>query len=152
MQLLRKIVSIHRKLYRLVTNNTLFFSSQSNGTKLLYNRLKDVFIALDTGGVLIFDELDTHLHFEIIPSILRFFTDTQTNKHGAQIIFTSHSTALMDDLKKYRVYLFKKIHGQSICYRMDEVPSNGYHRNDRSLEQMYKSGMMGGLINVSEAE
>ncbi len=133
-------------------NNSLYFSSQSNGTKLLYNRLKDVFIALDTGGVLIFDELDTHLHFEIIPSLLRFFTDTQTNKHGAQIIFTSHSTALMDELKKYRVYLFKKIHGESFCYRMDEVPSNGFHRNDRSLEQMYKSGMMGGLMSVSENE
>ena len=130
----------------------LYFSSQSNGTKLLYNRLKDIFIALDTGGVLIFDELDTHLHFEIIPSLLRFFTDSQTNKHGAQIIFTSHSTALMDDLKKYRIYLFKKIRGESICYRIDEVPNNERHRNDRSLEQLYKSGILGGLLDVSESE
>ncbi|MBQ6971563.1 MAG: ATP-binding protein [Synergistaceae bacterium] len=130
----------------------LSFSSQSNGTKLLYNRLKDIFIALDTGGVLIFDELDTHLHFEIIPSLLSFFTDTRNNKLGAQIIFTSHSTALLDDLKKYRVYLFKKLHGESICYRIDEVPNNALHRNDRSLEQLYKLGVLGGLLDVSEAE
>ena len=130
----------------------LYFSSQSNGTKLLYNRLRDIFIALDSGGVLIFDELDTHLHFEIIPSLLRFFTDAETNKHGAQIIFTSHSTAMLDDLKKYRVYLFKKRHGESICYRVDEVPNNGLHRNDRSLKQLYKSGQLGGLIDVPEAE
>lgn len=128
--------------------NRLYFSSQSNGTKLLYNRLKDIFIALDTGGVLIFDELDTHLHFEIIPSLLRYFTDARINKNKAQIIFTSHSTALLDDLKKYRVYLFKKLNGESICYRMDEVPNNGFHRNDRSLEQLYKSGVLGGLLNV----
>ena len=128
---------------------SLSFSSQSNGTKLLYNRLKDIFIALDTGGVLIFDEIDTHLHFEIVPSLLRFFTDTRTNKHGAQIIFTSHSTALLDALKKYRVYLFKKLRGESICYRIDEVPHNALHRNDRSLEQLYKLGVLGGLLNVS---
>ena len=109
-------------------------------------------MALDTGGLLIFDELDTHLHFEIIPSLLRFFTDANTNKHGAQIVFTSHSTALMDDLKKYRVYLFKKIHGECICYRIDEVPNNSLHRNDRSLEQLYKLGLLGGLPDVSEIE
>ena len=131
-----------------VQPNRLYFSSQSNGTKLLYNRLKDIFTALDTGGVLIFDELDTHLHFEIIPSLLRYFTDTRINKNKAQIIFTSHSTSLLDDLKKYRVYLFKKLHGESICYRIDEVPNNGFHRNDRSLEQLYKSGVLGGLLNV----
>ena len=130
----------------------LYFPSQSNGTKLLYNRLKDIFIALDTGGVLIFDELDTHLHFEIIPSLLIFFTDSRMNKHGAQIIFTSHSTALMDELKKYRIYLFKKLSGESICYRIDEVPNNERHRNDRSLEQLYKSGILGGLLDVPEAE
>ena len=130
----------------------LYFSSQSNGTKQLYNRLRDIFIAMDSGGVLIFDELDTHLHFEIIPSLLRFFTDTRSNKRGAQIIFTSHSTAMLDALKKYRVYLFKKRQGESICYRIDEVPNNGLHRPDRSLEQLYKSGQLGGLIDVPEAE
>lgn len=130
--------------------NRLYFSSQSNGTKLLYNRLRDIFIALDTGGVLIFDELDTHLHFELIPSLLRFFTSPETNQHGAQIIFTSHSTSLMDELKKYRVYLFKKIDGESICYRIDEIANNGLNRNDRSLEQLYKSGVLGGLLDVPE--
>ena len=132
--------------------NSLDFSVQSNGTKLLYNRLRDIFIALDIGGVLIFDELDTPLHFEIILALLKYFTDGRTNKHGAQIIFTSHSTALLDDLKKYRVYLFKKLNGESICYRIDEVPDNGLHRNDRSLEHLYKLGLLGGLLDVKEAE
>ena len=130
--------------------NRLFFASQSNGTKLLYNRLRDFFMVLDTGGVLIFDELDTHLHFEIVPYLLSFFTDSSINKNNAQIIFSSHATALLDNLKKYRVYLFKKIHGESICYRIDELKGNNLHRNDRSLEQLYKSGALGGLPDVQE--
>ena len=125
----------------------LYYPSQSNGTKLLYNRLKDFFLALDTGGVLIFDEIDTHLHFELVPCLLNYFLDPQINKNNAQIIFSSHSTAILDALKKYRVYLFKKIKGESICYRIDELPDNNLLRNDRSLEQMYKSGELGGFPN-----
>ena len=125
----------------------LYYPSQSNGTKLLYNHLKDFFLALDTGGVLIFDELDTHLHFELVPCLLNYFLDPQINQNNAQIIFSSHSTAILDTLKKYRVYLFKKIKGESICYRIDELPDNNLLRNDRSLEQMYKSGELGGLPN-----
>ena len=126
----------------------LIFSSQSNGTKLLYNRLRDFFIALDTGGVLIFDELDTHLHFNIVPFLLRYFTDFSTNKNRAQIIFSSHSTELLDELKKYRAYIFKKINGESICYRIDELRGNNLRRNDRSLEQLYRAGLLGGLPDV----
>ena len=125
----------------------LYFLAQSNGTKLLYNRLKDFFIALDTGGVLIFDELDAHLHSELLPYLLNYFLDTSINKKNAQLIFSSHSTAILDTLKKYRVYLFKKLAGESICYRIDEIDNNNLLRNDRSLEQMYKTGALGGVPN-----
>ncbi len=126
----------------------LLFSAQSNGTKLLYNRLKDFFIALDTGGVLIFDELDAHLHSTIVPLLLNCFLDPTKNPKNAQLIFSTHATGLMDTLKKYRVYLFKKINGESICYRIDELEGNNLLRNDRSLEQLYKAGELGGLPNV----
>lgn len=102
-----------------------------------------------TGGVLIFDELDTHLHSDIVPEILRFFTDANINRKNAQIIFSSHLVSLMDILKKYRIYLFKKLKGESICYRVDELKGNSLRRNDRSLEQLYKSGALGGLPDVT---
>lgn len=132
--------------------NKLLFPAQSNGTKLLYNKLRDIFITLDTGRVLIFDELDSHLHSKIIPEMLRFFTDTSVNTKNAQIIFSSHSLSLLDKMKKYRVYLFKKIKGESICYRIDELNGNNLHRNDRSLEQLYKSEVLGGLPDVLQNE
>ena len=130
----------------------LIFLSQSDGTKLLYNRLRDFFITLDKGGVLIFDEIDTHLHFEIVPLLLKYFTDLSLNKNHAQLIFSSNSTELLNELKKYRVYLFKKIKGESICYRIDELHGNNLRRNDRSLEQLYKSGILGGLPDVARSQ
>lgn len=131
-------------------SDALPFQSQSTGTKLLYNRLKDFIIILEMGGVLVFDELDNHLHSNIIPVLIRMFLDKEINRKNAQIIFTSHNTMLLDELKKYRVYLFKKINGESICYRIDELPGNNILRNDRSLEQMYKSGLLGGQPDVEE--
>lgn len=131
-------------------NDTLPFQSQSTGTKLLYNRLSDFIMTIERGGVLVFDELDNHLHTNIIPMLIEMFLDKEINNNNAQIVFTSHNTMLLDELKKYRVYLFKKINGESICYRIDELPGNNSLRNDRSLEQMYKAGMLGGQPDVEE--
>lgn len=126
----------------------LTFFAQSTGTKVLYNRLKDFFLTIDEGGVLIFDELDNHMHSSIISLLLDGFLDSESNKRHAQIIFTSHNTALLNELKKYRTYLFKKLQGESICYRIDELPNNNVLRNDRSLEASYKAGLLGGLPDV----
>lgn len=126
----------------------LSYHSQSTGTKLLYNRLMDFTRSLEVGGVLVYDELDTHLHPSIVPLLLDLFLDEDVNKKGAQIVFTSHNTVVMDILKKYRIYLSKKIDGESFCYRIDEIPDNINIRNDRSLEQTYLSGQIGGVPNV----
>lgn len=131
-------------------SNRLPFISQSTGTKLLYNRLREFYLILDKGGILIFDEIDNHLHSDIIPILVDFFLDEKENKKKAQIVFTSHNTMLLDLLKKYRVYLFNKIKGESICYRIDEIPGNNNRRNDRSLEQLYRAGMLGGVPNAQK--
>ena len=111
-------------------NNMLSYQSQSTGTKLLYNRLKDFYMVLEKGGVLIFDELDNHLHASVVPMLIELFIEKEINTQNAQLIFTSHNTELLDTLKKYRIYLFKKIKGESICYRVDEIPNNSYISND----------------------
>ena len=131
-----------------IGHGDLLFSAQSNGTKFLYNRLRDFFITLDTGGVLIFDELDAHLHFNIVPMLLQYFTDLSFNRNHAQLIFSSHLVSLLNELRKYRTYLFKKINDESICYRIDELQGNNLRRNDRPLEQLYKAGLLGGLPDV----
>ena len=132
-------------------HDKLIFASQSNGTKLLYNRLRDFFMTLEKGGVLIFDELDTHLHFEIIPFLLNYFTDLNINVNNAQLLFSSNSPSLLDMLEKYNVYLFKKIKGESICYRMDELRVKELLLPGVSLERLYKSGVLGGVIDVEQA-
>ena len=126
------------------------YFSQSTGTQCLYTCLKDVYLALSTGGVMVFDELDCHLHYLITRELLDLFMDTSINKKHAQLIFTSHSPYLLDFAKKYRSYLFNKEHGESFCYRIDEIKEKDLLRNDRSLEPIYKSGLIGGIPNVKK--
>ena len=51
-------------------------------------------------------------------------------------------------MKKYRTYLFAKENGESFCYRIDELPTNNDIRNERPLEPIYKSGLLGGVPRV----
>ena len=120
----------------------------STGSKALYFRLCMIFDTLDRGGVLLFDEIDSHLHSSLVPKILGLFLDNEVNKNNAQLIFTSHDSSLLDLMKKYRTYIFEKEKGESICYRIDELPSAMTSRNDRSLNEVYKSGIIGGIPDV----
>ncbi|MBQ3830980.1 MAG: ATP-binding protein [Spirochaetales bacterium] len=122
--------------------------TMSTGTKLLYSKLNIILEVLSSGGVMLFDELDCHLHSSLVPIILDYFLNPDKNINNAQLFFTSHDSSLLDSAKKYRTYLFEKHSGESICYRIDELPANLTSRNDRSLEQVYKSGVIGGLPNV----
>ena len=123
----------------------LRITSQSMGTKILYKRLLDFYAAVERGGVLILDEIDCHLHSFIIPELLDFFLNPNNNINHAQIIFTAHDSSLLDFMKKYRTYLFAKENGESFCYRIDELPTNNDIRNERPLEPIYKTGLLGGI-------
>lgn len=143
-----------KEYYSIVINDTedgdkeLNHWAMSTGTKVLYSELNDMLMVLEKGGVILFDELDCHLHSSLVPIILGYFISSEKNKHYAQLLFTSHDSSLLDEAKKYRTYIFEKIKGESICYRIDELPSRLTSRNERSLEEVYKSGALGGLPNV----
>lgn len=124
--------------------------SESLGTIRLYNIFADIITMVELGGVIVLDEIDTHLHSLIVPELLSYFTDPRINKNHAQLIFTSHSYDLLDQAKKYRSYLFMKDENESFCYRIDELKGNALIRNDKPISPLYKAGALGGLPNVTQ--
>lgn len=64
--------------------------------------------ALQTGSVVIFDELDASLHPTLSVELLGIFRSPVTNPHGAQLIFTSHDTSLLNHLNRDEVWLTEK--------------------------------------------
>lgn len=76
------------------------FSSTSKisiGQAKLIKYLAYIIEVLDKGGILFLDELDCHLHHQFPKLITDAFNDPTINKNNAQLIFTTHSTSLIDN-------------------------------------------------------
>lgn len=125
----------------------LSFNLQSSGTKSLYKQLGSYKAVLDSGGLLILDEFDINLHPHILPHLLNVFLDTQLNPEGAQLLFTTHNTDILDFLGKHRTYLVNKDNTESYCYRLDDIPSD-ILRNGRSITPAYNQGKIGGVPKI----
>lgn len=72
------------------------FADESDGTKRAACLLGIILSVLKRGGVLIVDELGISLHPLLLVEIVRLFKDRRYNKTGAQLIFTTHGTDILD--------------------------------------------------------
>jgi AAA15 family ATPase/GTPase len=67
-----------------------------------------VLAALRRGQVLLFDEIDASLHPKLSARLLELFQDPVTNPSGAQLLFTTHDTSLLNHLNRDEVWLTEK--------------------------------------------
>ncbi|MGP1454620.1 MAG: AAA family ATPase [Treponema sp.] len=125
----------------------LGIDSESTGTKALYINLLFYYLNLQSGGVLLLDEFDINLHPDILPHLIKLFTDSESNPRSAQMIFTSLNPDILDILGKYRSYLFEKDNGESFGYRLDE-PNTNILRNDRKVSAPYRRHLLGGYPKI----
>jgi AAA15 family ATPase/GTPase len=101
---------------------------------------------LETGGVVVIDEIDTDLHPLLMPELFRWFSDSQRNLRGAQLFFTAHNPALLDDLEKEQVFLTEKSSGQSThVYGASDIKGL---RREPSLMKKYLAGELGAVPHV----
>lgn len=66
------------------------FSDESDGTRKLIAALPVILLALREGRMVIIDELDAKLHPKLLRYVISLFKNKETNKFGAQLLFTSH--------------------------------------------------------------
>lgn len=52
---------------------------------------------LREGGYLVIDEIENHFNKEIVSTLIRFFKDSQLNKKGGVLFFSTHYPELMDE-------------------------------------------------------
>ncbi len=69
---------------------------ESQGTQRLYALAAPVLDVLKHGRLLIVDELDSSLHPLLVRRLVRMFHQPEINPHGAQLLFTTHDTSLLD--------------------------------------------------------
>lgn len=124
----------------------IFFAEESRGTQRFIEIFWRLHAALETGSVAIIDELDTDLHPLLLPEIFRWFGDAERNPHGAQLLFSAHNPALLDDLEKEQAFFTEKPSGQpSRVYGARDIKGL---RREPSLMKKYLSGELGAVPHI----
>lgn len=74
---------------------SLPLSAESQGTIKLFSFLPVAIRSLQTGGVVLVDELDAKLHPQLLRSVIRLYTNPATNPNHAQLVFVSQDVSTM---------------------------------------------------------
>lgn len=118
---------------------------ESNGTRNLLFLAGPVLDILDKGLTLVIDELDTSLHTLLVRELVGLFHRPDINTGGAQLIFTTHDTSLLDApdlLRRDQVWFVEKDRGQaSALVGLSEFSP----RKNEALERGYLLGRYGGV-------
>lgn len=129
----------------------LKMGAQSDGTLTWLSVAPSVVDTLRNGGVLIADELDSSLHSQLLELVVQGFTDPETNRHGAQLIFTSHETNLLENMESLGLnassfwFVEKNTRGMTEVFPLTDFS----HPKDANFEIRYLSGRYGAVPRVS---
>jgi AAA15 family ATPase/GTPase len=74
----------------------LDFAEESAGTQLLFRTAGAWLNVFEKGEVLLFDEIDTSLHPNLIAFLIKRFHSQKTNPNNAQLVFSTHNTSMLD--------------------------------------------------------
>jgi len=123
---------------------TLPLEEESGGTNKVFALAGPWIDVLANGYILIIDELDTSLHPELLRHLVGLINNPKTNPKGAQLIFSTHDTSLLDAelFRRDQIWFMEKD---------TELASHFYPLTDFSprkgenLEKGYLQGRYGAL-------
>jgi len=121
---------------------------ESHGTRVWLSYLTKILHCLDTGGVLVIDEIDLALHPRLTDQVVFLFRDPANNPAGAQLISTTHAASLLgrwlgeDILGRDEVWFVEKDRdGATSLYALSDFRP----RKDENTERRYLTGSYGAV-------
>ena len=123
---------------------------ESEGTKKVIEMSGPIFDTLNEGKTLIVDELDAKLHPLLTRNIVLLFMDPERNQKGAQLIFATHDTNLLDleILRRDQIWFAEKdkVESTDIYSLVEFKDEDGKKvRNDRDIKKDYIRGRYGAI-------
>ena len=102
------------------------------------------------GKVLIIDELDNSMHPNLCKLLINLFNSKETNRKGAQLIFTTHDTTLLkkENFRRDQIWFTEKDkYGATDLYSLVEfkVSDSKGVRKDASYDKDYIVGKYGAI-------
>lgn len=126
----------------------LTLSDESDGTRRLMALAPAIEKTLSNGGLFVVDELEREMHLILIEHVINRYQQKTNNVSGAQIIFTTHQTALLNQetLRRDQIYFVDKDpeDGASSLYSLADFNV----RNDTNIQKAYLLGKFGAIPSI----
>jgi hypothetical protein len=122
---------------------------ESAGTQKLLAYIGPLLEAIDSGKLLVIDELDSSLHPMVMRLVFGLIHDPEISKRNAQLLITTHDTSLLDTnlLRRDQVWLVEKNERQaSHLYPLSDFSP----RPNEALEKGYLRARYGGVPYISQ--
>lgn len=136
------------------TSFTLDLSDESDGTRKLMSIAPAIESVLNNGGIVLVDELEKELHPMLVNYIVAKFQSKTSNPNGAQLIFTTHNTELLDMelMRKDQLYFadINRNDGASDLYNIGDFTT----KTADNIRKGYLAGKYGATpdIEISEVD
>jgi uncharacterized protein len=126
-----------------------FETQESEGSKKYFRLSGPIIATLNSGSVLVIDELDARLHPILTTEIVKLFNSAETNPNNAQLIIASHDTNLLSAkiFRRDQIWFTEKDYSEATdLYSLIEYKlPRGKVRNDASFEKDYIRGRYGAI-------
>ncbi len=151
-QALREQLRIEVKmLHNVIGDNqkkvALNLEDESDGTQRLFEFAGSWLDTLEVGAVLGVDELDSSLHPLIMGFLIGLFHNPEFNKHHAQLIVTTHDTAVLDKeiFRRDQIWFVEKNEeNATLLYPLSDFSP----RKEEAWQKGYLRGRYGALPYV----
>lgn len=129
-----------------------FSEQESMGTQILYSLGGLILLVLENNNIILVDELDNSLHFELSKLLIELFHIPESNLKNAQIIFATHETTLLDRklFRKDQIYFTEKDkYGATELFSAQDFEGV---KDDVPFDKWYVMGKFGAKPNVKPME
>lgn len=133
-------------------NAHLSLEQQSAGTRTFLAMLPGVLGCLETGSVMVIDELESNLHPNLAQHLVSLFQSPESNPRAAQLVFTTHNTSLLGSnfeiLKRDQIWFVEKGEqdGATVLFPLSDFKP----RNKENTERRYLGGGYGAVPFIDD--
>lgn len=123
---------------------------ESNGTIKMYDLAGTILSALESGGTVVVDELDSSLHPYLSEYVLDLFNEPVTNPNNAQFIAATHDASLLNPkhLRRDQIWFVEKNRfGATELFSLDEFNKNEV-RKTTPFDKWYLDGRFGAVPRI----
>ena len=121
---------------------------ESNGTQRFFALAGPLLSALSDGSLLVIDELDCSMHPLLTRKVIELFQSPEENTNGAQLVFTTHDSSVMDQtlLRRDQIWLTeKRANGATELFSLYDFGTDSRPRKDTAFEKNYLAGRYGAI-------